>query len=344
MIKPQQFTALAIATLVSIVGAASLYAMNNRWTAGKVEGAQLIPGLIRQEKSIAAIEFTQGDKKLTLERTGEQWKLKERAGYPANAERVRALLNVLAKAELVEPKTASKDRHKQLELEDPAGNGSKARGVRVLDTKGKPIADIVLGKSRFDAFGQGKAGVYVRRASEAQTWLATGEPKGGTDLKDWVTSTIYELEQAKVQKVTIEHPGEEPMIVEKNDAKDAKDKFKTSISTPDGKKLKAGAVDQIPTGFASIDLEDVRKLEQTPVSGNVTSVKLEAEGGVTITFRVRKDGDAQWLSLVAIGAEGDAKTRADELNARHGGWEYKIPQWKVDQIAKRKEDLFEAAS
>lgn len=344
MIKPQQFTTLALATLASVIGAASLYAMNNRWSAGKVEGAQLVPGLIRQEKSIAAVEWVQGEKKLTLERKGEQWNVKERAGYPANAERVRALLNTLAKAELIEPKTATKERHAQLELEAPTAKDAKSRGVRVLDDKGKPLADIVLGKSRFDAFGSGKGGVYVRRASEAQTWLATGEPKGGADLKDWVTATIYELDQAKVQKVTIEHPGEAPMVVEKNDVKDAKDKFKISVATPEGKKPKAGAVDQIPTGFASIDLEDVRKLEQTPSGDKVAVVKLEAEGGVNLTFRVRKDGDAQWLSLTAAGAEGEAKTKADELNQRHGGWEFKIPQWKADQVAKRRDDLFEAAN
>lgn len=344
MIKPQHFTALAIGTLASVIAAASIYAMNNRWSAGKVEGAQLAPGLVRAEKDIAAVEIVQGEKKITLERTGDQWKVKERVGYPANAERIRALLNTIAKAELIEPKTANKDRHKQLELEDPTGKDAKSRGVRVLDTKGKALADIVLGKSRFDAFGQGKGGVYVRRANEPQTWLATGDPKGGTDLKDWVNSTIYELDQAKVQKVTIEHPGDAPMVVEKNDAKDAKDKFKISVATPEGKKFKSGAIDQIPTGFASIDLEDVRKLEAAPSGDNVSVVKLEAEGGVNITFRIRKDGEAQWLSLVATGAEGDAKKTADDLNARHGAWEYKVPQWKVDQIGKRKEDLFEAAS
>lgn len=343
MIKPQQFTALAIGTLASVIAAAVIYSMTNRWNAGKVEGAQLVPGFANQEKAITAIEIAQGEKKITLERAGEQWKVKERAGYPANGERVRSLLNTLAKAELIEPKTATKDRHQQLELEDPTAKDAKSRGVRVLDAKGKALADVVLGKSRYDAFGSGKGGVYVRRASEVQTWLATGEPKGGTDLKDWVSSTIYELDQAKVQKVMIEHPGETSMVVEKNDAKDAKDKFKISITAPEGKKLKAGAVDQIPTGFASIDLEDVRKLDATPSGDKVSVVKLEAEGGINITFRLRKDGDSNWLSLTATG-EGDAKTKADELNTRHGGWEYKIPQWKVDQIGKRREDLFEAAS
>lgn len=342
MIKPNQFIALAFGTLASVIAAAAIYSVTNRWNAGKVEGALLTSGLILQEKTIASVEIAQGEKKVTLERAGEQWKIKERAGYPANAERVRALLNTIAKAELIEPKTAAKDRHKQLELEDPTAKDAKSRAVRILDAKGKALSEVVLGKTRHDAFGSGKGGVYVRRLNEAQTWLATGDPKGGTDLRDWVTVTVYELDQAKVQKVTIEHPGEEALVVEKGDGKEQK--FKISAATPDGKKLKSGAIDQIPTGFSSIDFEDVRKAEAPPAGEKFSVVKLEAEGGVTVNFRIRRDGDVNWLSLTAAGGEGDAKKAADELNVRTGEWEYRIPQWKVDQIGKRKADLFEAAS
>ena len=251
MIKPQRFAALAAATAASVLTAAVLYSITNRWTAGKVEGAALIPGLAQQEKAIATVEIVQGDKKTTLLREGEQWKVKERAGYPADPQRVRKLLTALAAAELIEPKTASKDRHKQLELEDPAAKDAKSRGIRILDAKGKPLAEVVLGKSRYDAFGSGKGGVYVRRLAEAQTWLATGEPKGSAEFKDWVSTAAFETDTTKISKLTLEHPGEEPLVIEKGaveqGAKDPKDqKFKLA-RMPDGKKLKQGVtVDQIP--------------------------------------------------------------------------------------------------
>lgn len=342
MIKPQNFIALAAVTALSVVSAAVLFAATNRWSVGKVEGARLVPGLDRQEKAIGAVEITQGEKRITLERLDSVWKLKERAGYPANPERVRALLTTLAAAQLVDPKTAAKDRWAQLELDDPAGKDAKSRGVRVLDTKGKPLAEIVLGKSRYDAFGSGKGGIYVRRQNEAQTWLATGEPKGSTDVKDWVAVTAFETEQAKIAKVTIEHPNEVAIVVEKGDGKDQK--FKLVDKTPEGQKVKQSAVDQIGQGFASIELEDVRKLDATPAGDKVTVVRLESEGGLVVTFRLRKEGEANWLSFVATGPEADAKTKADQINAKAGGWEIKIPQWKADQIGKRRAELFEAAS
>ena len=348
MIKPQHFALLAAATAASVVVAAGLYSATNRWSAGKVEGAQLLPGFGRNEKTLKSVEITQGEKKLTLERAGELWTIKERAGYPANAERVKALLNTLAKAELIEAKTASKDRHSQLELEDPAGKDAKSRGVRVLDDKGRALAEVVLGKSRYDAFGQGKGGVYVRRLAEAQTWLATGDPKGAADLRDWVSTTAFETDWAKLTKLSLEHPGEEPLLIEKSDGKEKADpkekdqKFRIA-QMPDGKKLKQGVtIDQIAQGFGSMEFEDVRRLEATPSGDKVSILKLADEAGLGVTFRLRKEGELNWLSFTAIG-EGDAKKTADEINARGTGWEFRIPQWKADQIGKRRADLFETS-
>ena len=204
----------------------------------------------------------------------------------------------------------------------------------------------MLGKSRYDAFGSGKGGVYVRRLSEAQTWLATGEPKGGVEFKDWASTTAYEGDSGKIAKLTLEHPGEEPVVIEKGEAKDQKFKL---AKMPEGKKLKQGVtIDQIAQAFSSIEMEDVRRIEATPVGDNVSMLKLETDGGVVTTFRLRKEGDTAWLSFQAMfqgtgGGEGDAKKKAEEITAKGAGWEFKIPQWKAEQIGKRRADLFETS-
>lgn len=339
-IKPQQFAALAAATLASVIVAGATYSWANRWNTGKIEGRTLLPGLAREAAQAQQIEIAQGEKKLTLERSGEAWRLKERAGFPANAERVRALMLALQRSELIEPKTAAKDKLKLLELEDPAAKDAKSKLVRVLDGKGRGIAEVVLGKSRWDAFGSGKGGTYVRRPAETQAWLATGEPKAGLEVRDWVQTAVFEHDSGKFLKLTHEYAGEEPLVVEKGDGKDQK--FRLAV-VPEGKKLKQHAnVEQIMTGLASIDLEDVRKLESVPSGEGVSVLKLEAEGGLAVTFRLRKDGDAHWLSLAAAGAEADAKKKADEVNARATGWEFKIATWKAEQVAKKRTDLLDA--
>ena len=57
---------------------------------------------------------------------------------------------------------------------------------------------------------------------------------------------------------------------------------------------------------------------------DASTIKLETDNGLSVTLRLRKDGDAPWLS-VAAGGEGDAKKagRGDH-GAYAAGWEYKV--------------------
>jgi Domain of unknown function (DUF4340) len=339
VIQPKQFTALAGVTIVAVLLAAILYASANRFSPGGIEGQPLVPELQRAVNTVAAIEVTQGDKKLTVERAGEQWKVKERAGFPANAEKARTLVLQLSNAQLIDPKTANKDRYSLLELEDPTAKDAKSRQVRILDDKGKPLADVILGKSRHDAFGSGRSGFYVRRTGDAQTWLASGEPKAAAEVRDWVQTGVFNTDTSKISRLAIEHPGEAPLVIEKGT--DEKEKFKLA-QIPDGKKVKQGTVDPIPQAFSSIDMEDVRKLDATPTGDKVSVLTLESEGGPKVTFRLRKEDGGAWLSLTATG-DGDAKKAADDINAKATGWEFKIPTWKADAIGKRAADLFETS-
>ena len=47
--------------------------------------------------------------------------------------------------------------------------------VRLLDDKGGVIAEAIVGKKRFDAFGASKSGTYVRKPGDAQTWLSNAD-------------------------------------------------------------------------------------------------------------------------------------------------------------------------
>lgn len=347
MIKPTQFTALAAVTLATMAAAAILHATSTRWSTGGVEGRAALPELPRQIGQIGAIEMRQGEDVLTLERHGDRWQLKERGGYPVAAEKARALVLQLADAKLIEPKTALKDRHALLELDDPATKGAKSRLVRVLDAKSKVLSEIVVGKSRTDAFGAGRGGFYMRAPGATQTWLASGAPRISTATRDWVDTQIFKGEAAKLKRIVIEAAGAAPLVIEKGSEADAKFAL-TKI--PDGKKVKQTAgIEQLPAAFTSIDMEDVRKLDATPAGEGVKTVRIEGSDGLVVTFRLRrekgKEGaqEAAWMSLTATG-EGEAKKSADAVNAKGAGWEFRIPTWKADQMGKSEADLFEAAS
>jgi len=345
MIKPQQFVILGAVTIVALVTAAMLHASSTQRAPGSVEGRPMLPELRRQANGLSGIELTKRGKTLTFVRNGEHWSIKERAGYPVESDKVRALLVQLTNAELAEPKTASKDRWPLLDLEDPAAAEAKSSLVRLLDAGGKPIAELVIGKQRMNAFGAGRHGVYVRRPNETQTWLASGEPKMTLDVKDWVDPAILKMDTEKLKRVSVAHSKEVPIVVEREGEAGKGGKFALK-TIPEGMKVKQSAgVEQIALSLGSIELDDVRKLDATPAGDDVSTITAESSDGLTVTFRLRREGKEgdPWLSFTAAG-DGEAKKTADAINVKAAGWEYKIPKWKADQIGKRAVDIFETSS
>ncbi|HWE22226.1 MAG TPA: DUF4340 domain-containing protein [Hyphomicrobiaceae bacterium] len=382
---PKSFVYLAAAAVVSALFAIVTFAANNPWGSGPVAGEKLMPTLAGSIGQVAEVAIRQGEDGVVLERTGGTWSLKSRGGYPVDVVKVRALLVGLDKAELVEPKTSRAEKYAALELEDPAGKGAKSRLVKVTDAKGNTIAEAVLGKKRSEGYGTGKTGgTYVRRPGNPQTWLANAELDAPVATKDWVKASVLALDSAKINRVSIEIPGEPALRVERpapapakdaaataKDAKDAKATEKADakvdlmklhqMSEPpappappaklafvgfptDGKKLKdASAAESLARAVASIDLEDLRKLAAPPSGDGASVVKIESADGVVTTLRLRKEGDAHWLTVATTGGEGDGKKAADEIAARTKDWEFKIPGWKADAILKKRADLIEAS-
>ena len=129
-------------------------------------------------------------------------------------------------------------------------------------------------------------------------------------------------------------------------ARDAGDATKYAlVGMPEGKKLKEGA---------GIDAHRARGRQhraggraqargRAGAGGDVSVAKIEADGGLAVTVRLRKEGEDTWVSLEASGADGDAKKTADDITKRTQGWEFKVPAHKAQSILKRRADLFEAS-
>ena len=338
--KPKAFAALAAITLVMLIVAVATYVSQNRVSPVRVSGEALFPGLAGKADRIAKIVITQGNTTLTLARDKESWSLENRGGYPAKTETVRALLIGLAEAELVEAKTSSKERYSVLELEEPRDKDAKSRLVQLLDDKGNAIAEVVVGKKRSDAFGSSRGGAYVRRPGDAQSWLANADINAPMGARDWVQPSIIDIPSAKIASVDIAIVGEEPLKI----VRDAGDASKHTLAAmPNGKKLKDNyAIDGIVRAAGSIELEDVRKAASSQ-SQDASTVLLEADGGLKVTLRLRKEGDDYWLSAEASGADGEAKKTAEDIMRRAQGWQFKVSTSKAQSILKRRADLFESS-
>jgi hypothetical protein len=338
--KPQTFSALLIAAIVTSAFAIVSYASNNRVARPKVAGAPLVSGLAANAPRIARLEISQGDKTIALANAGQGWVLASHANYPARAEVVRGLLVKMAEADLVEPKTNVKERFGLLELEDPAGKDAKSRLVRLLDAKGAVITEVVVGKKRVDAFGANRSGTYVRRPGDTQTWLASADLEASLSAKDWVAPAILDVQPAKIASLTIEMPGEPALKLVRDAAGGPTPKFNIAGLAAD-KKLKEGASpDTLVRAAATLDLDDVRKADPA-AKADVGTLTIEGEKGLKVVIGLRKSGDDTWATIVATGSDDESKKHADEIAKKTYGFEFKLPAGKAAALLKKQADLVE---
>ena len=337
---PKNFATLAIAAAVSLTAALVIYSSSQSWQAAAA-GGPLFAGLTRDGASVARIAISQGDNRLTIEKSGERWLVKEKGGFPASTEKVRSLLLALSDANLAEAKTRREASFNILELEDPKDNAANSHLVQLAKADGTVLAETIVGKTRADAFGAGKAGTYVRRPGDVQTWLIDKEVVAGTKLSDWTRERLFDTSPEKIKSVTIATEGDTSFdITRESDGRTFK-----LVRMPGGKKLKfANAADDIVDTLSSFNLNEARKLDSEAAKASTAAAtgiaRLETDDGMKLYLKVRKDEAGHWMTLDASGVGNGMKSAAD-LMALAAGWEFKIPAAQAERIFKKQADILE---
>lgn len=341
-VNPKLFVSLSAAALLSLAAAGAVYVSGNRWEAGELAGAAAFPVLEKRINDVVSLQITQGGGKLEFVRDGGVWKAAEPyGGYELAANRVDPLIVRLSQADLIEPKTRDPEKYELLDLGDPDVKDSKARRIVMRDADGAVILETVLGSKRWDAFGAGKSGSYIRKPGEERTWLANLDINPTIEIEDWVEADFFAIDEATVSAVTVVHEGQEPLRIVR--ASGEEPAFELAGLPPESKRKESGPKpEDVVDGYGSIALEDLRKLNATPAGANVVTSTLKTNDGLTVTFWLRGEGDEDWVSLSAEGT-GEAKKRAEEINARVKGWEYEIPSWKADKLFRSRSDFIETS-
>ncbi|HEX2842587.1 DUF4340 domain-containing protein [Hyphomicrobium sp.] len=338
--KSKNFAALATAAGLSLIAAVAVYSARAPWTVSTTGTEKLMPGLQTDAGKVVRVVVTQGGKTTTIEKSSDQWQVRNQDGYPASADKVRTLLTALADAKLLEPKTRMTERYATLEVDDPSGKNSNARLIKLEDADGATVAAVIAGKPRLHGgtAGAGAAGTYVRMPGEEQSWLASTTISGGAALKDWVNPRVFETQTEKIGEVTVEVQGEPPYALKRG-----ADGTHQLDPIPAGKKVKyVNMVDNIIEAASFLDFDGVRK-QTASEEGKAGSVTFKTDDGLTITLKVRREKDGTWATIDATG-EGNAKKTAEDISARAKGWEFEIMPSKADTMLKKQADLLEDAA
>ncbi len=336
--KPHHFAVLAVTAAAAFFMAIVSYVASVPWSAPGIAKAELLfPRLTAAGAELAALEVGRGSDAVRVELRDGNFVLASQEGYPADAEKVRQLILAASEARLVEAKTALKDRHELLGLNDPDAPGSPARRLRFIDSSNAPMGETILGRTTFDAFEASKGGTYIRSPGEDQTWLVDRQITASLSMRDWVKTRLIDVQPAAIKSIRIEHEGGEAFdIVRSDDGKSHQ-----LAVMPEGKKLKyVSAADDIAEAVSLIEFRNVRKAgkaKELPLKGRAI---FETETGYKPVIEFRSDGSAVWVFVSATG-EGAASADAADIKQRAEGWEFEVPQAELNAVMVKLADLLE---
>ena len=154
---------------------------------GDSGGGQLLSELNQDNVNVERIVITAAGNQTiaTLEQMDGRWVLSERSDYPANTEKLGALLRTLAESSVLEKKTADSEFHERLGVEDLASEDAAGIGVALA---GAGIdRSVILGEPS----GSYR---YVRDTDDAQAWLIDRNPDVPAETTDWLLPELLDIE------------------------------------------------------------------------------------------------------------------------------------------------------
>jgi Domain of unknown function (DUF4340) len=329
---------LAVATLVLVVLAVVAIATGDRTVSRSAPGQAALPALAGKLGEVASVGLKRGALELTFVRDGDGWFVAEKGNYPAAAGKVRQIVLGMADLALVEPKTEKADLYPRLEVDDP-GKG-KSTLVTLKDKAGTPLAELIIGKRRYDRLGAGNDGIYIRKPGDPQAWLARGSLEFSDQLSSWLDRRILDLPEKRIAKVILTQPDGTKLVISRPTADAA---FTVEDAPADAKFKSETATRQPVMALETLDLDDVTPAADMPVPGkNFYTASFVTFDGLTVDVRLFDRDNTHWIEVSATGT-GPAEAEAKEINGKAGRWTYAVPSYKATALKTKLADLLEPA-
>jgi hypothetical protein len=332
------FIFLAAATVALVLLAVVAIATGDRGISRAAPGERALPSLAAKLGDVGSVGIKRSTLSLTFVRDGDNWLVAEKGNYPAAAGKVRQIVLAMADAMLVEPKTQKAEFYPRLDVEDP-GSG-KSTLVSLKDKSGAALAELIIGKRRFDRLGTGTDGVYVRKPGDTQAWLARGSLEFSDQLSSWLDRRILDIPEKRIAKATLTQPDGTKLVITR--AK-PEDKFTVEDAPADAKFKSETTTSEPAMALESLDLDDVKPAGEMPVPDKeVIAASFTTFDGLTVDVRLLDKDDIHWVALSASGS-GTAEAEAKAINDKASRWTYAIPSYKATQLKMKLADMLETA-
>lgn len=349
--KPKLLAGLAVVAVIAVGGAIAVTtSLRQSTSAPEATQQRLFPEVVARADDIRAIVIASKDASVRLARDGDRWTVPDKFNYAAATDKVRKLLGGLAELRALEAKSSSPENYAFMEVENIDAANAKSVRIALQDGAGKDIVAVIVGKQRFAKSGTAGDGVYVRRADNAQAWLAQGRLSIERDMLAWLERKVTDVSRDRVRQTTVH--GEKTLVVEraKPDDKD----FAIKDMPADRKVKSAWDVNSVGGAFESVEFDDVRPAADLEFAATSPSATAETFDGLSVTATLADRDNATWVRFAAksqppaqpvegakLKSAEDVAKEVEAVNARTGGWAYKLPNYKLESMRKKLDDLIE---
>ncbi len=303
--------------------------------------APAFPALRAAPDRVAQVELTTRDGGFVLLREGDGWSAPEYHSYPVSAGKVGRLVSSLSDMRLVAEKTSKPELYARLDLTDPDSDPtSSARHLILSDADGKVLADTYIGKKLWRHTGGERTGTYLRRAGEAETWLATGGEPIDRDLLDWLDKGVMDIATARLARIEIAPAGQMPYEI----LRDGETEPFILPALPEGATVGESALSRIAGTLAGLKLEDVKPVSEVTFPAERTRGHFVTFDGLEITAEHARLDEGNWVTFsVATGAEAteDVRAEAAALQEKLSPWAFKLPDYVAERLAALLEQVVE---
>ena len=328
----------------------------------------LFPGINIAE--LDQIEMKSRGETVTLALEESQWRVQEKAGYPADTSELSELVNQLGKALLLEKKTSRPENFATLGVNDieqddseapqvpdseapqvPDSEASQVDGSEATQVPGSEaiLVTLTVGDEHYTVLvgdtSSSRRGSYIRKPGDNQVWLIDKSLVIDKESSDWVEPVIIDVEAENVSEVMISTAGNEMTFLRGED-----DEFSFQ-EMPADRTLKYPSILNEPArALVKVRLEDVvlhvperwqgpNRALFTLKNGTVVTVQgvieeVAEEAGAEDEGADEEGEKNHWIHFGISASESDT-TEYGDLSA----WDYKVTSYIFDDFVKTMEDV-----
>lgn len=291
----KNFSILAIITILVIIAAVTL-TTKKASTTGREKLFHLSTSTLQ---NISEIEVQTHDKTITLIRddTG-QWRVKEKQNYPAISSQVHQLLIGIADLQIIEAKTSNSAFYSKLGVEDITTDDAKSTLLSLKTAQDKTVASLIVGDDKVAKIDSTRKEIYVRKPTEAQTWLTLGRIPLENKVTGWLNKQILDIKEERIRQVEITQPDGEQILIFKNHPSD-KD-FQLADLPATAQIKSAYTLKNIANTISGLNFDDVITAKEMDLGElEKTQAIFTTFGGLQITMTTVAKADKHYATFSA---------------------------------------------